>query len=276
MHQAEEPWMSSAGVTLWARRWEPENDVQAVVGLVHGLGEHAGRYGDLVARLTAAGYAVCALDLRGHGRSGGRRGHTLVEECLSDIDRLLDDAARRHPGKPRFLYGHSFGGLLVLSHLLRRRTAVAGAVVTGPALHTDLRAQKVKVLATRVLGRFLPQVSIPSGLDSSLISRDPAVVADYRADPLVHDKVSFGFGLQALGAIDHALAHAGELPVPLLMLHGGADRLTFPSGSKAFAAAATGDCTLRIIDGAYHELHHEPEREKVFDEIISWLEAHGP
>jgi Lysophospholipase len=272
--QDEGPWQLPGGVTLWARRWEPDGDLRGVVGLVHGLGEHAGRYGDVVARLTDAGYAVCAIDLRGHGHSSGRRGHTLVDDCVADIDRLVDETARRFPDVPRFLYGHSFGGLLVLSHLLRRRPAVAGAVVTGPALHTDLRAQKLKVLATRVLGRFLPEVTLPSGLDSSLISHDQAVVAAYGADPLVHDRVSLGFGHQALAAIDHVLAHAGELSVPLLVLHGGADRLTFPSGSEALAAGVRGDCTLHVHDGLYHELHHEPEREAVFDEIVAWLDAH--
>ncbi|MGH8975942.1 MAG: lysophospholipase [Acidimicrobiia bacterium] len=273
MPHAEEAWPLPNGVTLWARRWEPEGAAQGAVGLVHGLGEHAGRYGNLVARLTGAGYAVCAVDLRGHGHSSGRRGHTLVEECVADIDRLLDDMAGRFPGLPRFLYGHSFGGLLVLSHLLRRRPPLAGAVVTGPALHTDLRAQKLKVLATRALGRLAPEVTLPSGVDSSLVSRDPAVVAAYRADPLVHDRVSLGFGRQALAAIDHTLAHAGEISVPLLVLHGGADRLTFPSGSQALAAAVPGDCTLRILDGLYHEVHQEPEREQVFDEVVAWLDA---
>jgi alpha-beta hydrolase superfamily lysophospholipase len=273
LKQAEEPW-EVPGARLWARRWEPDGSPAAVVALVHGLGEHAGRYGDLVERLTGAGYAVCAVDLRGHGHSSGRRGHTLVDDCLGDIDRLLEEAAGRFPGCPRFLYGHSFGGLLVLAHLIRRRPAVVGAVVTGPALHTDLRAQKVKVLATQVLGRFLPAVTLPSGLDAGLISRDPEVVAAYRADPLVHDRVSLGFGRQALGAIDHTLAHASELAVPTLVLHGGADQLTFPSGSRALARTAGGDCTLRIFDDLYHELHHEPERAAVFDEIVSWLDRH--
>lgn len=274
MKFAEETWEVAGGATLWARRWEPDGTPKAVVALVHGLGEHAGRYDDLVAALTGAGYAVVAIDLRGHGRSSGPRGHTLVSASSRDVDRLLDEAARRFPGIPRFLYGHSFGGLVVLAHLLRRRPAVAGAVVTGPALHTDLRAQKVKVLATQVLGRFLATVAVPSGLDAALISRHPEVVAAYRADPLVHDRVSLGFGREALAAIDDTLARAGELAVPLLVLHGRADRLTFPSGSEALAAKVTGDCTLRILDGLYHEIHHEPERDAVFAEVVAWLDAH--
>ena len=274
MKHAEERWEAPEGVTLYAPRWEPEGTPRGALALVHGLGEHSGRYGDLIKRLTGAGYAVVAIDLRGHGRSSGTRGHTLVEDCLGDIDRLLDEVTRRYPGTPVFLYGHSFGGLLVLSHLLRRRPAVAGAVVTGPALHTDLRAQKAKVLLTRVLGRFLPTVTVPSGVKPELVSRHPDVVAAYRADPLVHDRVSLGFGRQALAAIDHTLAHAGELSVPLLVLHGGADRLTFPSGSQTLARQAGGDCTLRILDGLYHEIHHEPERNRIFDEIVAWLDAH--
>lgn len=274
MKFAEETWEVAGGANLWARRWEPDGAPRAVVALVHGLGDHAGRYDDLVAALTGAGYAIGAVDLRGHGRSSGPRGHTLVSACMGDVDRLIDESARRYPGVPRFLYGHSFGGLIVLAHLLRRRPAVAGAVVTGPALHTDLRAQKVKVLATRALGRFLPTVAVPSGLDAAGISRDPEVVGAYRADPLVHDRVSLGFGREALAAIDDTLARAGELAVPLLVLHGGADRLTFPSGSEALAAKVTGDCTLRIFDGLYHEVHHEPERDAVFAEVVAWLEAH--
>ncbi|HEY3239213.1 MAG TPA: alpha/beta hydrolase [Acidimicrobiia bacterium] len=274
MKQREERWGVAEGATLHASWWETEGTPKGAVALVHGLGEHSGRYGELVGRLTDAGYAVVAVDLRGHGRSTGKRGHTLVEDCLCDIDRLLDEAAHRFPGLPRFLYGHSFGGLLVLSHLLRRRPAVAGAVVTGPALHTDLRTQKVKVALTRVLGRFLPTMTVPSGVKPDLVSRQPDVVAAYRADPLVHDRVSLGFGRQALAAIDHTLAHAGELSTPLLVLHGGADRLTFPSGSQALALQAGGDCTLRILDGQYHELHHEPEAERLFDEIVVWLDAH--
>ena len=275
MEHSEQRWDLPGGESLYSQRWMPAGrPVVATVGLVHGLGDHSGRYGDLVAALVAAGYAVGAVDLRGHGRSSGRRGHAPMGLCVDDVQRLLDANAAAVPGVGRFLYGHSFGGLVVLTHVLRRRPDLAGAVTTGAALHTPLREQRAKVLATRILGRLIPAVTMPSGLDAEGISRDPAVVAAYRSDPLVHDRASIGFGFDALDAIDAALA-ASSFPVPLLMLHGGADRITYPSGTQAFAARVGGDCTVRVYDGLYHEIHHEPERAAVFADVVDWLDGHA-
>src|SRR4051794_38704045 len=117
----EEHDIDAGGSTLHTRQWEPDGPVRAVIGLVHGLGEHSGRYGHVAARLTDAGYAVCAFDLRGHGASGGRRGDTRFEAAFADIDRLLADAADRYPERPLFLYGHSLGGLLVIAYTMARR-----------------------------------------------------------------------------------------------------------------------------------------------------------
>jgi alpha-beta hydrolase superfamily lysophospholipase len=267
--------VDAGGVRIHTRRWEPDGPAKAAVGLVHGLGEHSGRYDAVAARLTAAGYGVCAFDLRGHGESGGRRGDTRFAAAYEDIDRLLTGAAEWLPDAPRFLYGHSLGGLLVLSYTLNRRPALAGVVASGAALHNALRGQKAKVLLVRLLAPLLPNLALPSGLDDTLISRDPAVVAAYRADPLTHDRASLGFGRDAIVAADAALAHAGEFPVPLLLLHGGADRLTYPSGSRAFAAALGAEqCTLIVYDGFYHEVHNEPEQARVSADVAAWLSQH--
>lgn len=269
--------VDAGGLTIHTRLWEPEGSVQAVVGLVHGLGEHSGRYGPVAERLTAAGYAVASFDLRGHGRSGGRRGDTRFAATFDDIDRLLSDAAVRFPDRPLFLYGHSLGGLLVLAYTLERQPAVAGVVSSGAALHTALREQKAKVLLVRILGQLLSHIALPSGLDDTLISRDPDVVAAYRADPLVHDRAALGFGLDAIRAADSALAGSDRFPVPLLLIHGGADRLTYPTGSRAFAAAVDpGLCTLTVYDGLFHEVHNEPERARVLDDIVAWMDRQRP
>jgi alpha-beta hydrolase superfamily lysophospholipase len=258
-------------VTIHTRRWEPDGPIKAVVGLVHGLGEHSGRYGDLAARLTDAGYAVEAFDLRGHGASGGRRGDTRFGETFGDVDRLLAGAAERFP---RFLYGHSLGGLLVLSYTLSRRPPLAGVIASGPALHNALRDQTAKVLAVRLLAPLFPHLALPAGIDDTLISRDPAVVAAYRADALRHDRATLGFGRDALGAADTALAAAAMFPVPLLLLHGGADRLTYPTGSRTFAAALAPErCTLTVYEGLFHEVHHEPEQDRVLDDVVAWLDG---
>ena len=274
MRQSEHD-VDAGGATLHVRLWEPDGDPQAVVCLVHGLGEHSGRYGPLAARLAGAGYAVRAFDLRGHGLSSGRRGDTRFADTMGDIDRLIEGAAERFPVRPVFLYGHSLGGLLVLTYALERRPAVAGVVASAAALHTALREQKVKLLLVRLLAPLLPHLALPSGLDDTLLSRDPAVVAAYRADPLVHDRATLGFGQDAVRAGDSNLAGAAAFPVPLLLLHGGADRITYPSGSRAFAAALGGrDCTLLVYEGLLHEIHNEPEQGRVLDDVTAWLDRH--
>jgi|SRR5581483_754190 len=276
----EEHDIDAAGVSVHTRQWEPDGPARAVVCLVHGLGEHSGRYGHVAARLTEAGYAVSSFDLRGHGASGGRRGDMRFAETFGDIDRLLAGAAARWPGRPLFLYGHSLGGLLVIAYALARRPAVAGVVASGPALRTPLREQKVKVALVRLLAPLLPRLALPSGLDDRGISRDPAVVAAYRADPLVHGQASLGFARDAMDAADAALAGAAQFPVPLLLLHGGADSLTDPGGSRAFAAALGPACTLTVYDGLFHEIHNEPEQSRVLDDVLAWLDretaAAGP
>jgi alpha-beta hydrolase superfamily lysophospholipase len=267
--------IDAAGSALYRQQWRPETEPRAVVGLVHGLGEHSGRYGHVAAALTAAGYAVCTFDLRGHGRSGGRRGDTRIGPCLDDIDRLLADAGRDFPAQPSFLYGHSLGGLLVLTYGLRRTRALSGIVSSGAAVMSPLRDQRAKVAAARLLAPIIPGLTLPTGLDPGLISRDPAVVAAYRADPLVHGKASVAFARDAIAAGDAALADAGAFAPPLLLLHGGADRITLPEGSRRFAAAVPGDCRLIVYDGLYHEIHNEPEQARVLADVIGWLDDHG-
>ena len=173
---------------------------------------------------------------------------------------------------PLFLYGHSLGALIVLTGLVRRRFAVAGAVVSAPPLRNALRGQRLKVLLARVLGPLLPGFTLPTGLDAAALSRDPAVVADYRADPLVHDRASLGLARDSLAATVE-LEAATALAAPVLLIHGGADRIAFPGGSRALAARLRGDVTLREHAGLFHEPHNEPERERVLDEVVAWLAA---
>lgn len=266
-------WKSRDGWLLYAQAWQPEGETRSAVCLVHGLGEHSGRYSHVAAALNRAGYALMAMDLRGHGRSTGRRGHApSLEVMLDDIDLLLEEAGRRFPGRPRFLYGHSMGGLLVLYYTLLRRPPLAGVIATGSALRTPLAEQKVKVTLARLLSRLLPALTLPSGLDPATISRDPAVVQAYRNDPLVHDRISFRLAGELLRASRWVMEHAAEFPLPLLLIHGGADRLTLPEGSREFADRAGRNCTLKIWEGLYHEVHNEPEQGEVLADILSWME----
>lgn len=267
---SEADWATSDGIRLLTRCWSPGRNAKASVLLVHGLCEHSGRYADLAAHLCCAGYAVRAFDLRGHGRSEGRRGDTRFAPTLDDLDRLLDEERGR--GCPVFLYGHSLGGLIVLAYCIERRPSIAGVVASAAALHTAVREQPAKVLLARLFGRLLPGVSVASGLDATLLSRDPAVVENYLHDRLVHRRMTFGFGRDAMGAIDRVLAYRDRFPAPLLLLHGDADRVNYPSGSQALAARLGDTCTLRVYPGIYHQPHTDPDSPRVFADLTAWLD----
>ena len=258
---------------LFCRRWEPENDARGVIVLVHGLGEHSGRYLDFAERLNQAGFAVSAFDLRGHGRSAGPRGHLpSFDAYMADISTILDETFAHFPGIPIFLYGHSLGGILVLAYPLRKQSSLAGVVAAGAGLRSSIAEEKLKVFLSQVLGSLLPEVTLPSDLDLNVVSRDPEVVRKLKEDPLRNDRVSLGFGKHMFAALDWLWKNAAQYPCPLLLMHGTADELAYPRGSQEFVAQIPNNCTLKLWDGLSHELHNEPEKEQVFEYLINWLE----
>ena len=275
MKHVETNWKTQDGLDIFAQSWEPDAaQVKAVVCLVHGVGEHSARYAHVAEAFGKEGYAFFAMDLRGHGRSGGARGHvSSSEDFLRDIDLLLEQAHARYPGLPLILYGHSLGGILVLYYGLKRKPDVKGVIATSSGLRTAIEQQPAKIMAARVLGSLLPSVAIPSGLETDAISRDVKVVQAYKTDPLVHDKISLGFGKIMLGVVQWTLEHAAEFSLPLLLLHGKQDRIAFPVGSTEVANALPGKSTLMMWDEAYHELHNEPEKGEVFKAMMAWMDA---
>jgi acylglycerol lipase len=258
---------------VFSREWQPHGSPRGAIALVHGLGEHSGRYERLAARFTGAGFAVWAIDLRGHGQSPGARGDTRFAPALEDIDALVARCGASGAGVPVFVYGHSLGALLCVLWLLERPAApVRGAVVSAIGLHSALGEQAVKVRAARVLGRAVPKMRVKSGIDPNTLSRDPEVVDAYRRDKLVHATASLGFGLDALEATEAILEAAPRLTVPLLLIHGAEDALAYASGARALAELAPTVCTLQVYDGLAHEVHNEPEQERVFADVLAWLE----
>jgi len=259
------------GAEIFRQTWRPDDAPRAVLVLIHGLGEHSSRYGHLAKRFTDAGFAVFAMDLRGHGRSGGGRGDLRIADAVADVADLVAHAGSEYPGLPVFVYGNSLGGLITMTYTVERQPDINGLVASAPALDSELREQKVKFAMANLLGGLLPSITIPTGLDPEGVSRDPEVVAAYKADPLVHDKGSFALAKQTFSAMDAMMAQTG-FPVPLLIIHGTADRLTVPSASKVFTEHVTGDVTLIEYEGMYHELHNEPEQAEVFADVVAWLE----
>jgi len=268
-------WKSKDGIDLFGRVWEPsERKPKAVICHVHGLGEHSGRYVHVAQAFTKAGYAMLSFDLRGHGRSGGERGHIpSFDAFMDDIELIFGQARSRFPGLPILLYGHSLGGILVLNYGLRRKPDVKGVIATGPGLHTAVEQQLVKMILSRILGALIPNMAMPSGLDAKMLSHDSSIVEMYVNDPLVHDKVTLGFGRNMIGATRYALDHAAEFSLPLLLIHGKEDKIAFPSSSIEFAAPLKEKCTLMLWDGLYHEVHNEPEKAEVLDAMTIWMDA---
>lgn len=267
------------GQELYYQGWTPDAEPKGVVCLVHGLGEHAARYAHVGEALNAAGYALLGFDQRGHGKTPGKRGVTPpFDRLMDDIGLLLDEAAKRFPGKPRFLYGHSMGGNWVLNYALRRKPAIAGVISTSPGLRTAFKPPAAQIFAGKILYKLAPAFVMPNGLELGAISRDPTTVAAYQADPLVHDKMSARLGMDILQQGEWAIAHASEFPpIPLLLVHGSCDRLTSAPATEEFAkrvkAANHKNVTLKLWPECYHETHNDPERAEVIAYMIAWLDG---
>lgn len=274
MKMSEWAWESHDGLEMYAQSWEPEEKAKAVVCLVHGLGEHSGRYAHVGEAFAEAGFALAGFDLRGHGKSGGPRGHIpSLAAVMGDIQLFCQQLEERYPGLPQFLYGHSMGGFLVLAYATFKSNTLRGVIATGPALRTPVLEQKFKMGLAKALGSLMPAMTIPTGLEDQFISRDPQVVQRYREDPLVHDVGTLAAARMGLDAVEWAFAHAPEFPVPLLLLHGSEDKLAYPHGSQEFADLVPGNCTLKFWDGLYHEIHNEPEQNEVLAFMIDWMNS---
>lgn len=256
---------------LHARKWRPVSRVAGQVVLVHGLGEHSGRYDHVAERLAGAGYGVLAYDQRGHGQHAGQRGHAdSYGRLLDDVDAAISVLRQDTPDRPVFLYGHSLGGGVVLNHVLRRDSGVAGVIASSPLLLTTTPPPAWKVRLGRLLSRFWPTFPFVAGIDPASRSHDPQVAIDYAADPLTHGHVSARLAVHMLQAGRWALEHAPELAIPTLLLHGDADAVTSPAASAKFAAASA-HCELQLWPGKLHELHWEDNREAVLDSVVTWL-----
>ncbi|WP_249716352.1 alpha/beta hydrolase [Paenibacillus sp. J31TS4] len=266
-------WRCADGTGMHARLWPGKADtVRAVVGIVHGMGEHAGRYEHVADFLTGEGFAVLAFDQRGHGRTEGLRGHApSYEALLEGIDRMLEEADKRFPGVPRFLYGHSMGGNVTLNYLLRRKPALTGAIVTGPWLKLAFDPPAGMVVIGRLLEKVYPRFLNNRPMNAEHLTSDPEMKKRYYGDPLGHGKISAGFYFGMRRAGEWALAHADELTVPLLVMHGGDDKVTSQAASRAFAERAGSLCTYVDWPGFRHELQNETRRAEVLGRMLEWL-----
>jgi alpha-beta hydrolase superfamily lysophospholipase len=267
---------AGAGARLHVTHWMPVGHPRAVVLLAHGYAEHAGRYAHVARRLSDAGYAVYAIDHWGHGQSDGTPGFVPRFSAFTDgMAELLTLVEVNHGDLPRLLLGHSMGGLIATLFLIERQRAFVAAALSGPAIVPAAPPSRFTVWISRFLSRFLPRLGVLS-LDANGVSRDPAVVAAYLADPLVYSgKIGARLGKEFLDAMAAAQAGASRIKLPILFQHGENDRLALAEGSQfLFDHVASTDKQLKIYPGLFHEIYNEPERDAVLDDLIGWFDAH--
>jgi alpha-beta hydrolase superfamily lysophospholipase len=267
---------ASDGENIAVQDWPlPEGTpLRGAVIIVHGLGEHAGRHEGLARRLNDWGFAVRGYDQYGHGESGGGRGRVPTRErLLDDLADIVDSTCLRLAADtPLILLGHSLGGLVAARMVSQGRRPVDALVLSSPLLDPGLNPLQRLLLAT--LPRLLPNLAVSNGVDPDFISRDPAVVAAYRHDPRVHDRVSPRLGRFIVEAARATLARAPAWKVPTLLMYAGDDHLVDPAGSRAFAAAAPpAVVTARCFGDCFHELFREPDPEPVYAVLRQWLDA---
>ena len=255
------------GTGLRTRHW-PAADPWASVLVVHGLGEHSGRYEHVGEAFAAAGIETHAFDLRGTGGSGGRRGDVRRwSDVHDDVADRLADVRARSGGRPVALYGHSLGGLIVVGYLLTERPRPDLAVVTAPGLDSTIPRWKLRL--ARMLAPIVPTLSLPNGLDGAVRSRDPEVDRRVREDALNGTASTLRFAAAALAEQARVRASLRSLRTPLLVLHGLDDRLVPPSASEPFEGIP--GVERRTYPGLRHELHHEPEGPAILADVVAWL-----
>jgi alpha-beta hydrolase superfamily lysophospholipase len=263
------------GVRIVYDVWIPDTTPRGVVVLSHGFGEHARRYDHVAQRFGESGLITYALDHRGHGRSGGKRVYLRdLSEYTDDFHTLVGIAAKDHPDLKRIVLGHSMGGGIVFAYGVEHPDDYTAMVLSGPAVDAQDGLSPVKVFVAKALGKIMPGLPVEE-LPTDAVSRDPAVVAAYNADPLVHHgKLPAGIGKALLSVGETMPRRAAALTAPLLVIHGEQDKLIPVAGSHhLMECVASEDAHLKVYPELYHEVFNEPERAVVLDDVASWIEA---
>lgn len=264
---------------IFEQSWKfSRSESKAVVIMVHGLKDHSDRYAQTAEKLTKNAFSVYAFDLRGHGQSEGRRVWTdSFDDYVQDLEIFYDRVRQYEPGKPIFIFGHSMGGAIATTFALKKYRPIAGLILSAPALKPGEDINGFLIGVTKVLGSITPSLAVLE-LNDEKFSRDPLVIAESKKDPLIYH----GNGpartakelLKALGQIEEKMP---EVDVPFIVLHGDKDVITNPDGSRQlFAKAKATDKTIQIYEGLFHDLLHEPEKDRVYRDILAWLNNRSP
>ncbi len=269
------------GINLFYRSWLPTREITRVFVIQHGIGEHSGRYGNLIKALNNGHTAFYGIDSRGHGQSPGIRGHAdHFSDYAEDLDALVEHVKNKYQSAKRYLFGHSMGGAIVLDYCLEKenQNKFDGLIVSAPALRPVMDPVKhvKKFLGTR-LARFFPRTILDTGIDLNSISQDKDTIKAYKDDPLVHGKISFQIGKSLFEIGDKIMDQAHNINIPCYIFHGTRDELVSYEGSQSlYEKVSSAKKSLHLFDGLYHETLNEVplERQKVLDNLVSWVSVH--
>ena len=276
MKHIEGEFKGCKNLNLYYQSWLPDSVPKAVLVVVHGLAEHSGRYINLVNYFVPKGYAVYGFDQRGHGKSDGLKGYVeRFSYFVNDLNSFLIIVRSRHHDAKIFMVGHSIGGTIATAHAISHQDELDGLILSGATLRVPADAPAMLIFAARLLLWLLPKVGLYI-IDAGGISRDKSVVSAYVSDPLVYrGKIRARLGIEIIKAMKMVQRELPKIRLPMLIMHGAADRLSDPQGSKIlYEKTSSIDKTLKLYDGFYHEIFNEPECERVFADMEAWLLTH--
>lgn len=265
--------LDADGNELHACLWEPAVDPLAVVAVIHGLGDHIERYANFSTFLNKHQICVLGMDLQGHGKSPGKRGHIRSYDLLlSNVEKILIAARLEYIDIPLFLFGHSLGGNIVANYLLRHQSKeVSGGIITSSFFRLAFKPPGWKIRLARFLDKIWPSLTLDNEVDPMELSHNPDVGMKYLEDTLVHGKTSLRLYNESIKYAEWALANAGLLNYPLLVMHGDEDRITEWQGSEKFTETAGVKATFKLWRGLRHELHNENSGDEVLNYICTWI-----
>jgi alpha-beta hydrolase superfamily lysophospholipase len=277
MKQTEGTFQGAGGLELYYKNWFPDVAPRAVVMIAHGVGEHVGRYEkNVVNTFVPHGYAVAGFDQRGHGRSPGQRGHiNRWAEYREDTKAFFLMVKDQNPACLIFLYGHSMGALIALDYIMHHPEGLHGAIISGAPIQPVGVSKPTLVALARLMSNIWPTFTIKLGLETAALARDPDVVKAYNEDPLVHGMVTARWGTEALATVAWVKENAVEIRIPILLVHGEADRLNSADGARQFEETVPySDKVLYIDPGGYHEPHNDLAHDQVLKFIENWMDQH--
>jgi alpha-beta hydrolase superfamily lysophospholipase len=278
MYHEMDFFISSDGLKIMTEHWLPA-ERKALVVVVHGYGEHSGRYRHVIKALTDASYGVFTLDHRGHGKSEGLRAHfDSFDQPIEDLGDFVDIIRAKQENEPIFMLGHSMGALITLAYALRYPDDLAGIIVSAAPVNADANVSRAVVATGNILTNVIPKVPLLKLVPLETLSRDPDVVRAFREDPLTYKgNMRVRLGTELNKTAKWVREHLSDLKLPVLVLYGEADELVNPSGSRLiYDKAASTDKKIKSYHNLRHEIMNEPERDTVLRDIIEWLDKHAP